>query len=754
MRFLFISLFVSIVSLSCYGQVRNQTGLVQRMNPRALSTTPVAQSSVSKYQPVLKQLVENILKVPQKARNLWPAIDEAVAQVKKKTSIYAIRRENDYPVIEKLFKEWAKSESITTILKSAYTVNPDITEEDFQIIYEICKVKKQRLEEADAIKATIQEDQQIKAEKEVLVQNCVEQAKESFFTNRGNMDAVAKVLDSLCDDSENRQKVQTRLLEWVKDERTLIDRLQELYRRHSDINEEELNQVVKLCSDLKRGHQVLDEADKFVDAIRNKRNIEKIDFIKASLNQKTAQVGMPTELQITEKHDNTHVVSEELFTINKFSYWDDVTKQREYRLVRYSDGTTTLFDENNNWMQFKTEYIKNEYTGEVTTNEIEGIEYVTGRKTELIAAKKALPNGYIVSMTDNELSMTNPMGITYTAVVNNLTSELWTDRWIAPDGFYSDHKWFFNSKPIKVKGPNGNLLIDMTKVTFKDLSDKDIQGGYYDDKTQAMYYIYDCVNNIPLSQVASYFCMKPFLMNGEVRLVYGLPTDEISEIVSNDKTIDIKYNNGDYLKISKLMNGTVYDCNIHRPNGIWEVHLDGNNQRVSQFKYTQGYYKDLIYSGSFRFDKYAKGLSCTDMVNKDMMESEHIYEPATNSWLTVRSDGKIQEYYDRQWESDEKERIAESKAKLQAERNAFAKKYGQAVMASLDNLKIPINMPITALKEYRDKDGTERFRYSMKAEAAGNIKHYEINALILMWVRYASVWTANEKVTDVHYYSY
>lgn len=696
-----------------------------------------------------------MLKSPRKVRNLWPAIDEAVAQVKKETPIYAIRRETDYPVIEKLFKEWAKSESITTILKSAYTLNPDITEEDFHIIYEICKVKKQRLEEADAIKATIQEDQHLKAEKEVLVQNCVEKAKESFFTNRGDMDAVAKVLDSLCDDRDNRQIVQTRLFEWVRDERTLIDRLQELYRRHSDINEEELNQVVKLCSDLKRGHKAFDEAEKFVEVIRNKRNIEKKDFVKASLNQKPSQAGVPTEPQITEIHDNVHIVSKELFTINKFSYWDDVTKQREYSLVRYSDGTTTLFDENNNWMQFKTEYIKNEYTGEVTTNEIEGIEYVKGRKTKLIAAKKTLPNGYIVSMIDNELSMTNPMGITYTTEVNNITSELWTDKWIAPSySFKSDHDWFFRDKPTKVKGPNGNLLIDMTNVTFKDLSDKDIQGGYYDDKTQAMYYIYDCVKNIPLSQVASYFCMKPVLMNGEVRLIYGLSTDEISEIVSNDKTIDIKYSNGDYLKISKLMNGSVYDCKIHRPNGIWEVHLDENNQRVSQFKYTQGYYKNLIYSGSFEFDEYAQGLSCTDMVNRDMMKSEHIYEPATNSWLTVRSDGKIQEYYNRQWERVEKAQIAESKAKLQAERNAFAKKYGQAVMASLDDLKIPVNMPIYALKEYRDKDGNERFRYSMKTESAGNIKHYEINALILMWGKYASVWTANEKVTDVHYYSY
>jgi len=102
------------------------------MIPRGLSSNTVEQqSSVSKYQPVLKQLVQNMLKSPREVRNLWPAIDEAVAQVKKKTSIYAIRRETDYPVIEKLFKEWAKSESITTILKSAYTLNPDITEEDF-----------------------------------------------------------------------------------------------------------------------------------------------------------------------------------------------------------------------------------------------------------------------------------------------------------------------------------------------------------------------------------------------------------------------------------------------------------------------------------------------------------------------------------------------------------------------------------------------------------------------------------------------
>ena len=41
-------------------------------------------------------------------------------------------------------------------------------------------------------------------------------------------------------------------------------------------------------------------------------------------------------------------------------------KYNDYRLERYSDGTSKIFDKNNNWIHFYTEYRENEYTGEST----------------------------------------------------------------------------------------------------------------------------------------------------------------------------------------------------------------------------------------------------------------------------------------------------------------------------------------------------------------------------------------------------
>lgn len=43
----------------------------------------------------------------------------------------------------------------------------------------------------------------------------------------------------------------------------------------------------------------------------------------------------------------------------------------DYRLQRYSDGTSKIFDKDQNWIQFYTEYKKDRYTGEITNNPIE-----------------------------------------------------------------------------------------------------------------------------------------------------------------------------------------------------------------------------------------------------------------------------------------------------------------------------------------------------------------------------------------------
>lgn len=90
------------------------------------------------------------------------------------------------------------------------------------------------------------------------------------------------------------------------------------------------------------------------------------------------------------------------YNYNLGTKWVDIT----YQIIRYSDGTTKISIDDNNWMMFNTEYITNEYTGEKSKTPIDGKEYINnGRKAKLIAAKKVLPKGYILEVENDVLIM-------------------------------------------------------------------------------------------------------------------------------------------------------------------------------------------------------------------------------------------------------------------------------------------------------------------------------------------------------------
>ena len=80
------------------------------------------------------------------------------------------------------------------------------------------------------------------------------------------------------------------------------------------------------------------------------------------------------------------------------------------RVVCYSDGTSKVFDQDNNWIQFKTEYETNIYTGEKTNKPQSIHNYLP----DIIAANIIDKSGYsIVLNQDREITIETSTGVSY-----------------------------------------------------------------------------------------------------------------------------------------------------------------------------------------------------------------------------------------------------------------------------------------------------------------------------------------------------
>ena len=245
---------------------------------------------------------------------------------------------------------------------------------------------------------------------------------------------------------------------------------------------------------------------------------------------------------------------------------------------------------------------------------------------------------------------------------------------------------------------------------------------------------------------------KHVLEVSNVTLFYGLPIDTIENIRDNKAVVEINYKNGDYLKLSKLKNGAVFDCNIHRPNGTWRVWLDKNNQINSQFAYTKGKFKGLICNGYFANSEYALCLSCPDMVRWDMIRSYdgghtvEMYDPAKKRTVHVYENGMIKEDYNEMQEARRKAAEAEKDKKQEALYQSYCKKYGKANVDEImlrNNIKV--GMPFSVIKAFcnyklTDDRGSSKW-YAVKYggtyydEDSNSFKPREYNfaALIREW---------------------
>jgi len=184
----------------------------------------------------------------------------------------------------------------------------------------------------------------------------------------------------------------------------------------------------------------------------------------------------------------------EVHKIPEFDYWVDKSVERTYYVYRNIDGTTRIEDDNGNWMLFKTEYQRNEYTGEISSTPIKGETYCGrgGKKdVPLISAYRILPNGYKLEVNgeEKEITMTYlPLGISYTTKKDRILSRIWYE-WISEANFDgSFNEIFYEKDKMIIKGRNGEILENCKNISFSDIAGNKISGGYYDKKNHCMYY--------------------------------------------------------------------------------------------------------------------------------------------------------------------------------------------------------------------------------------------------------------------------
>ena len=82
-------------------------------------------------------------------------------------------------------------------------------------------------------------------------------------------------------------------------------------------------------------------------------------------------------------------------------------------------------------------------------------------------------------------------------------------------------------------------------------------------------------------------------MTNDIVWIKSQRSNVLDHIIINDNIGELYFNNGDYLKYSKLQRGQVYDCRMNLPTGLCIIKLD-NAKPVTSFKCTQErYYKDI-----------------------------------------------------------------------------------------------------------------------------------------------------------------
>ena len=410
-------------------------------------------------------------------------------------------------------------------------------------------------------------------------------------------------------------------------------------------------------------------------------------------------------------------------------------KYNDYRLERYSDGTSKIFDKNNNWIHFYTEYRENEYTGESTIPyELQSYLPKTNGFSDYGAIFEARIHdqfGYSLDLNNNSVLIKTPNGFSYyisnfriqkqdlrgvkdqlpsvkefsdeyydeaysrkiNGVIKNKYIPSLVTQCITTDikshiSDFMETKRLLDTK-IGIKGVNGNDL-SIKRIPLK--GGRPMPGGdwpipgYYDAVTQRIYFLIQMETGSPRPYD---FSALVYNLNNKEEIIYCLPTDTVVGLKSNDNVEEVYFKNGDYIKYSKLKYGAVYDCLIHRPNGIWTVKLD-NGKPKSIFEFTTKEWQGLVYTDKIKDSDYGLCLVRENIV-ADICGGDSLYNPMTNKYQLLLNDGtffygSLGEYKNQLYakrEAEEKAEMQTRKAEEQKKLQPLYQKYGRRYVDAL-----------------------------------------------------------------------
>lgn len=401
-----------------------------------------------------------------------------------------------------------------------------------------------------------------------------------------------------------------------------------------------------------------------------------------------------------------------------------------YRLQRYSDGTSKIFDEDQNWIQFYTEYKKDKYTGEITNNPIEIQRFLGESEDEwlpdIFGADIRTNDGFSLKMTNGNIVFRSPDSCS--VIVDNFVIkhdpypfEGKTEEDIQEEKtFYLKHKinrngyipkviftYFIEhehqscinsltNEAKKAIGTNYTIMGPMNNpLTKVELKDKQIPrewyseyasrdaSGYYDNYSHKIYTLFD----IPFQvlSIKDGTDVKS-IMGDDIVVVNCLVTDTITKFIYTDKICEIYYSNGDYLKYSRLVgNGEIYDCRLHRPDGVFTIKIE-NEHPVARFEYTKGDFAGYTYINEDADSKAHRILGRKQLINLEdgcefyntktkkiaKYDKGSLWDPETKKYVVLRGQKKKEL-------EEQKAQKAQEEKKLQPLYQKYGKQYVDAI---------------------------------------------------------------------------
>ena len=467
-------------------------------------------------------------------------------------------------------------------------------------------------------------------------------------------------------------------------------------------------------------------------------------------------------------------------------------KYNDYRLERYSDGTSKIFDKNNNWIHFYTEYRENEYTGESTIPyELQSYLPKTNGFSDYGAIFEARIHdqfGYSLDLNNNSVLIKTPNGFSYyisnfriqkqdlrgvkdqLPSVKEFSNEYYDEADFRERNGVIKNKYipslvtqcittdikshisdFMETKrlldtEIGIKGVNGNDL-SIKRIPLKG-GHWPIP-GYYDAVTQRIYFLIQMETGSPRPYD---FSALVYNLNNKEEIVYCLPTDTVVGLKSNDNVEEVYFKNGDYIKYSKLKYGAVYDCLIHRPNGIWTVKLD-NGEPKSTFEFTTKEWQGLVYTDKIKDSDYGLCLVRENIV-ADICEGDSLYNPKTNKYQLLLNDGTF--FYGSQGEyknqlyakrkAEENAEIQAREAEKQKQLRPLYQKYGKQYVDALFNEgKILVGTPEGLVRDHTKSELISETQYT---------RTYKISGYFRDWASTVRVDVKTRKVISVKNWTY